>query len=87
MKKDIHPENYRQVIFQDNSNNERILVGSTVETTETDKWTDGHEYPLKKMDVSSSSHPFYTGQEKSLDTAGRVDRFKQRLAKAGKKKA
>jgi len=86
MKKDIHPDNYRQVIFQDNSNNERILVGSTVETTETDKWTDGNEYPLKKMDVSSSSHPFYTGQEKSLDTAGRVDRFKQRQAKAGKKK-
>lgn len=87
MKKDIHPENYRQVIFQDSSNNERILVGSTVETTETDKWTDGNEYPLKKMDVSSASHPFYTGQEKSLDTAGRVDRFKQRQAKAGKKKA
>ena len=87
MKKDIHPENYRQVIFQDNSNNERILVGSTVETTGTDKWTDGNEYPLKRMDVSSASHPFYTGQEKSLDTAGRVDRFKQRQAKAGKKKA
>jgi large subunit ribosomal protein L31 len=87
MKKDIHPANYRQVIFHDNSNNERILVGSTVETTETDKWTDGNEYPLKKMDVSSASHPFYTGQEKSLDTAGRVDRFKQRVAKAGKKKS
>jgi large subunit ribosomal protein L31 len=87
MKKDIHPENYRKVIFHDNSNNERILVGSTVETTETDKWTDGTEYPLKRMDVSSASHPFYTGQEKSLDTAGRVDRFKQRVAKAGKKKA
>jgi len=87
MKKDIHPENYRQVIFHDNSNNDRILVGSTVETTETDKWTDGNEYPLKKMDVSSASHPFYTGQEKSLDTAGRVDRFKQRVAKAGKKKS
>jgi large subunit ribosomal protein L31 len=87
MKKDIHPANYRKVIFHDNSNNERILVGSTVETTETDKWTDGNEYPLKKMDVSSASHPFYTGQEKSLDTAGRVDRFKQRVAKAGKKKS
>ena len=86
MKKDIHPANYRQVIFHDNSNNERILVGSTVETTETDKWTDGKEYPVRKMDVSSASHPFYTGQEKSLDTAGRVDRFKQRQAKAGKKK-
>lgn len=87
MKKDIHPDNYRKVIFQDNSNNERILVGSTVETTETDTWTDGNEYPLKTMDVSSATHPFYTGQEKSLDTAGRVDRFKQRMAKAGKKKA
>ena len=87
MKKDIHPENYRQVIFQDNSNNERILVGSTVETTGTHKRTDGNEYPLIRMDVSSASHPFYTGQEKSLDTAGRVDRFKQRQAKAGKKKA
>jgi len=87
MKKDIHPENYRKVIFHDNSNNERILVGSTVEATETDKWTDGTEYPLKRMDVSSASHPFYTGQEKSLDTAGRVDRFKQRVAKAGKKKS
>ena len=86
MKKDIHPENYRMVIFHDNSNNERVLIGSTVETTETDKWTDGNEYPLKKMDVSSASHPFYTGQEKSLDTAGRVDRFKQRQAKAGQKK-
>jgi large subunit ribosomal protein L31 len=87
MKKDIHPANYRKVIFHDNSNNERILVGSTVETTETDTWTDGKEYPARKMDVSSASHPFYTGQEKSLDTAGRVDRFKQRQAKAGKKKA
>jgi large subunit ribosomal protein L31 len=87
MKKDIHPENHRKVIFHDNSNNERILVGSTVEATETDKWTDGTEYPLKRMDVSSASHPFYTGQEKSLDTAGRVDRFKQRVAKAGKKKS
>lgn len=87
MKKDIHPENYRKVIFHDNSNNERILVGSTVETNQTDTWSDGNEYPLKTMDVSSASHPFYTGQEKSLDTAGRVDRFKQRMAKAGKKKA
>ncbi len=85
MKKDIHPENYRMVIFQDNSNNERILVGSTIETEATDKWTDGKEYPIAYVDVSSSSHPFYTGQEKVMDTAGRVDRFKQRAAKAGKK--
>lgn len=86
MKKDIHPENYRKVIFHDNSNNDRILIGSTVETEATDKWTDGQEYPIKYVDVSSSSHPFYTGQEKVMDTAGRVDRFKQRAAKAGKKK-
>jgi large subunit ribosomal protein L31 len=87
MKKDIHPENYRKVIFHDNSSEERLLIGSTVETKKTDKWTDGNEYPLVQVDVTSASHPFYTGQEKSLDTAGRVDRFKQRLSKAGKKKA
>ncbi len=87
MKKDIHPEEYRLVIFEDVSCGERFLVGSTIATEETDKWTDGNEYPLKKVDVSSASHPFYTGQEKVMDTAGRVDRFKQRAAKAGKKKA
>jgi len=87
MKKDIHPDNYRPVIFHDNSSNERMLIGSTVETAKTDKWTDGNEYPLVQVDVTSASHPFYTGQEKSLDTAGRVDRFKQRMAKAGKSKA
>ena len=84
MKKDIHPENYRKVIFHDNSNNERILVGSTVEATETDKWTDGTEYPLKRMDVSSASHPFYTGQEKLVDIEGRVDKFKNRRDAAQK---
>lgn len=82
MKKDIHPKNYRPVIFHDNSSGERILIGSTVETTTTDKWTDGKEYPLSTVDVSSASHPFYTGLEKVMDTAGRVDRFKQRLSKA-----
>ena len=89
MKKDIHPENYRMVIFHDNSSNERVLIGSTVETTETDKWTDGKEYPVKKVDVTSASHPFYTGQEKVMDTAGRVERFKSRAGKveARKKKA
>ena len=86
MKKEIHPENYRMVIFQDTSNNDRILIGSTVESEATDKWTDGNEYPLVTVDVSSTSHPFYTGTEKVMDTAGRVDRFKQRMAKAGKKK-
>jgi len=86
MKADIHPENYRLVIFHDNSSGERILIGSTIETDATDKWEDGKEYPIAYVDVSSASHPFYTGQEKVMDTAGRVDRFKQRLAKAGKKR-
>ena len=86
MKKDIHPENYRLVIFEDNSSGARFLFGSTVATEETDKWEDGNEYPIKRIDVSSASHPFYTGQEKVMDTAGRVDRFKQRAAKAGKNK-
>ncbi len=83
MKTDIHPENYRLVIFKDNSSGERILLGSTIETSQTDTWTDGAEYPLATVDVSSASHPFYTGQEKVMDTAGRVDRFKQRAARAG----
>jgi large subunit ribosomal protein L31 len=86
MKKNIHPQDYKMVIFHDNSSDERILIGSTVETKETDTWTDGKEYPMKRVDVSSASHPFYTGQEKIMDTAGRVDRFKQRQAKAGKGK-
>jgi large subunit ribosomal protein L31 len=84
MKTDIHPENYRLVIFHDNSSEERFLVGSTVEATETATWTDGKEYPLARVDVSSASHPFYTGQEKVMDTAGRVEKFKARLAKARK---
>lgn len=89
MKTDIHPENYRTVIFHDNSSEERMLIGSAVETDKTDKWTDGKEYPLVTVDVSSASHPFYTGQEKIMDMAGRVERFKARVGKAGvrKKKA
>lgn len=84
MKKDIHPENYRKVIFHDNSSGERFLIGSTIETEEKDKWEDGKEYPLVSVDVSSASHPFYTGQEKVMDTAGRVERFKARAEKAKK---
>ena len=88
MKKETHPENYRMVIFHDNGSGARFLIGSTVETDtkETDKWEDGKEYPLVRVDVSSASHPFYTGQEKVMDTAGRVERFKARASKAGKKK-
>ncbi|MEM9336672.1 MAG: type B 50S ribosomal protein L31 [Patescibacteria group bacterium] len=90
MKTDIHPENYRLVIFKDNSSGERFLIGSTIASSETDKWTDGKEYPLATVDVSSASHPFYTGQEKVMDTAGRVERFKARqdaAASRRKKKA
>jgi len=86
MKKDIHPDNYRQVIFRDNSSGEEFLIGSAVETTETSKWTDGKEYPLFSVEISSASHPFYTGKEKMMDTAGRVEKFKAREAAAAKSK-
>lgn len=85
MKKDIHPDNYRLVIFKDNTSGEKVLIGSTIETTKTDVWTDNNEYPLAEVDVSSASHPFYTGQERTMDSAGRVERFKARMAKAKKK--
>lgn len=87
MKKGIHPENVRPVIFEDLSTNEKWLILSTVHSTETAKWTDGNEYPVFRVEVSSSSHPFYTGQEKVMDTAGRVDKFRRRqeAAKQGKK--
>lgn len=81
MKKDIHPDNYRLVIFKDNSCGERFLIGSTIASENTDTWDDGNEYPVVYVDVSSASHPFYTGQEKVMDTAGRVERFKARAAK------
>jgi large subunit ribosomal protein L31 len=84
MKQDIHPKNYRMVIFHDNTSNERVLVGSTIDTKATDTWTDGKEYPVAYVDVTSASHPFYTGTEKTMDTAGRVERFKARQAKAKK---
>lgn len=86
MKTDIHPKNYRLVIFHDNSSGERFLIGSTIETDATDTWDDGKEYPVTYVDVSSASHPFYTGQEKVMDTAGRVERFKARASQARGKK-
>jgi len=86
MKADIHPKNYRLVIFHDNSSGERFLVGSTIKATATEKWTDGKEYPIAFVDVSSASHPFYTGQEKVMDTAGRVERFKARASKVVSRK-
>ncbi len=85
MQKEIHPKNYRPVLFIDNSNGEEFIISSTVETKETAKAkADKKEYPVFRLEVSSASHPFYTGNEKSLDTAGRAEKFKQRVAKAKK---
>lgn len=78
MKKDIHPTNYRLVVFEDLNDGTKILTRSTVASEETVKWEDGNEYPLVKVHISSSSHPFYTGQEKLVDIEGRVDKFKAR---------
>jgi large subunit ribosomal protein L31 len=80
MKADIHPE-YREVVFQDLSSDFAFLTRSTVKSKETIKWEDGNEYPLIKVEVSSASHPFYTGKHKLMDTGGRVDRFKRRYNK------
>jgi large subunit ribosomal protein L31 len=80
MKKDIHPSNYRPVIFLDISNDEKFLLDSVVETTETGTWKDGKEYPLYKVEVSSASHPFFTGSEKGVLAKGRVENFKRRVA-------
>ena len=80
MKADIHPQ-YRDVVFQDVTSDFRILTRSTLSSKETVKWDDGNEYPLIKIEVSSASHPFYTGQNKIMDTSGRVDKFRKRYAK------
>jgi len=80
MKAGIHPE-YREVVFQDMSSDFAFLTRSTIESKETIKWEDGKEYPLVKVEVTSASHPFYTGKHKVLDSGGRVDRFKKRYAK------
>ena len=77
MKKGIHPE-YREVVFQDLSADFSFLTRSTIRTKDKITWTDGKEYPLVKVEVSSASHPFYTGKQKIVDTAGRVDRFRRK---------
>ena len=77
MKQEIHPE-YRDVVFQDISSDFAILTKSTVPTRETIKWEDGNEYPLLKLEISSQSHPFYTGKQHILQTARQVDKFRQR---------
>ena len=81
MKAGIHPD-YREVVFLDMSSDFAILTRSTMGSKETIKWEDGNEYPLIKVEVSSASHPFYTGKHKVLDSGGRVDRFKKRYGKS-----
>ncbi len=76
MKKNTHPENYRMCVFKDVSTDFAILTRSCAESNETIKWEDGQDYPLIKMEISSDSHPFYTGKTKLVDTAGRIDKFK-----------
>ena len=80
MKDGIHPE-YRDVVFQDVTSDFKILTRSTLSSKETVKWEDGNEYPLVKVEVSSASHPFYTGKHKIVDTSGRVDKFRKRYGK------
>jgi len=86
MKKDIHPTDYRFVVFKDMSNEYAFLSKSTVKTKETIKWEDGNEYPLVKLEISHTSHPFYTGKMQLVDTAGRVDKFRNRYKKHLEKK-
>ena len=81
MRKEIHPQNYRMVVFKDISCDYAFLTRSTVETKDTIKWEDGNEYPLVKLEISQMSHPFYTGKMKLVDTAGRVDKFRNRYKK------
>jgi large subunit ribosomal protein L31 len=85
MKKGIHPENVRPVIFEDSSTKDSWLLLSTVEAEEKGKWSDGKEYPLFRVEISSATHPFYTGEAKTMDTAGRVDKFRRREAARVKK--
>ena len=87
MKKDLHPTEYRPVVFQDDAAGFAFLTQSTAQTNDTVKWEDGNEYPLVKLHISSASHPFFTGEEKIIDTEGRVDRFKAKFAAAEARKA
>ncbi|GGN11366.1 MULTISPECIES: type B 50S ribosomal protein L31 [Dyadobacter] len=80
MKKDIHP-NYREVVFWDLSSDFKFITRSTIDTNETITWEDGKTYPVYKVEVSSQSHPFYTGKNVLVDTAGRVDKFRKRYGK------
>ena len=81
MKKGIHPESYRFVVFKDMSNGNSFLSRSAAHTKETVKWEDGKDYPLIKLEISNTSHPFFTGQKVLVDTAGRIDKFNKKYAK------
>jgi len=87
MRKDIHPKDYRLVVFKDISNDFSFLTRSTVNTKDTVKWEDGNEYPLVKLEISNTSHPFYTGKIKLVDTTGRVDKFRQKMEKSAQMKS
>ena len=87
MKNNIHPTDYRPVVFSDDVAGFAFLTQSTAQTKENIKWEDGNEYPLIKVHISSASHPFFTGEEKIIDTEGRVDRYKAKFAAAEARKA
>ena len=80
MKKDIHPE-YREVLFHDTGVDKYFIIRSTLDTTQTKEWEDGNTYPYYAVDISSASHPFYTGKQKIIDTGGRVQKFEERFGK------
>ena len=84
MKKGIHPESYRFVVFKDMSNGQAFLSRSTASSKETVQWEDGKEYPLIKLEISNTSHPFYTGKNVLVDTAGRIEKFRKRYEKKAK---
>lgn len=84
MKKDIHPANYRFVVFKDFSCNEAFLTKSCTASKETIQWEDGNEYPLVRLEISNKSHPFFTGKMKFIDTAGRIDKFNKKFGKFSK---
>lgn len=86
MKKETHPESYRMVVFKDLSCDKAILTHSCAPARDTIVWEDGNEYPLVKLEISSESHPFFTGKMKFVDSAGRIDKFNKKFAKFAKKK-
>jgi len=85
MKKGVHPEEYRAVVFKDFSADKAWLSKSSAPSKETIQWEDGNEYPLIKLEISSESHPFFTGKMKFVDTAGRIDKFNKKFSKFSKK--